>query len=192
MMSASRESVAYKQYEERFPVKQEQRRDLRVAPAPRRRRRAGVRPSLVACIAILAVTSVYILFCQMQLTQVTAEVSKQSDTLDELAAENVALSTKQANSVDMEAVEEYAVNQLGMVKMDNSQIAAAAPTPMRTALPLQTAAFRSIRCLPGWRTAFPRLWNISGKGMNRIAYRGVRGGMLLTPYAFYGKVTVEE
>ena len=122
MMSASRESVAYKQYEERFPVKQEQRRDLRVAPAPRRRRRAGVRPSLVACIAILAVTSVYILFCQMQLTQVTAEVSKQSDTLDELAAENVALSTKQANSVDMEAVEEYAVNQLGMVKMDNSQI----------------------------------------------------------------------
>ena len=48
------------------------------------------------------------------------------------------------------------------------------------------------RFIQGWRTAFPRLWNISGKGMNRIAYRGVRGGMLLTPYAFYGKVTVEE
>ena len=122
MMSASRESVAYKQYEERFPVKQEQRRDLRVAPAPRRRRRAGVRPSLVACIAILAVTSVYILFCQMQLTQLTAEVSDQNETLSELTAENVSLNTKRVNSMSIDEVEEYAANELGMVKMDNSQI----------------------------------------------------------------------
>ena len=122
MMSASRESVAYKQYEERFPVKQEQRRDLRVAPAPRRRRRAGVRPSLVACIAILAVTSVYILFCQMQLTELSAAVGEQNDRLNELSAENVSLTTKQMNSMNMDEVEEYAVNNLGMVKMDNSQI----------------------------------------------------------------------
>ena len=99
MMTASRESVAYKQYEERFPVPQEQKRDLRVAPSPRRRKKAGIRPSVLACIAILAVTSVYILFCQMQLTQLTAEVSDQNDTLEELAAENVSLTTKRVNSM---------------------------------------------------------------------------------------------
>ncbi len=121
-MTPSRESVAYQQYEERFPVQQERERNLRVAPAPRRRRKAGIRPSLLACIAILAVTSAYILFCQMQLTQITAQVSEQSDKLDELAAENVSLTTKKVNSMNLDEVEEYAANELGMVKIDNSQI----------------------------------------------------------------------
>ncbi|HIY37550.1 MAG TPA: septum formation initiator family protein [Candidatus Agathobaculum merdigallinarum] len=122
MMTPSRESVAYQEYEERFPVQQERERNLRVAPAPRRRRKAGIRPSLLACIAILAVTSAYILFCQMQLTQITAQVSEQSDKLDELAAENVSLTTKKVNSMNLDEVEEYAANELGMVKIDNSQI----------------------------------------------------------------------
>ena len=122
MMTASRESVAYKQYEERFPVPQEPKRNLRVAPAPRRRKKAGIRPSLLACIVLVAVVSVYILFCQMQLTQLTAEVSDQNETLSELTAENVSLNTKRVNSMSMDEVEEYAANELGMVKMDNSQI----------------------------------------------------------------------
>ena len=121
-MTPSRESVAYQEYEERFPVQQERERNLLVAPAPRRRRKAGIRPSLLACIAILAVTSAYILFCQMQLTQITAQVSEQSDKLDELAAENVSLTTKKVNSMNLDEVEEYAANELGMVKIDNSQI----------------------------------------------------------------------
>lgn len=122
MMSASRESVAYKQYEERFPVKTQQERSLREVPTPRRRKKAGVRPGFVACLAIVALTAVYILFCQMQLTQLTTEVSRKNDALSELTAENVSLTTKKMNSMDMEEVENYAVNRLGMVKMDNSQI----------------------------------------------------------------------
>ncbi|HIX90868.1 MAG TPA: hypothetical protein H9845_08255, partial [Candidatus Agathobaculum pullicola] len=94
MMTASRESVAYKQYEERFPVPQEQRRDLRVAPTPRRRKKARVRPSLLGCFTVVAIAAVYILFCQMQLTQLSAEVGEQSDMLNELTAENVSLTTK--------------------------------------------------------------------------------------------------
>ena len=122
MMTAGRESVAYKQHEERFPVPQEPQRNLRVAPAPRRRKKAGIRPSLLACIVLVAVVSVYILFCQMQLTQLTAEVSDQNETLSELTAENVSLNTKRVNSMSIDEVEEYAANELGMVKMDNSQI----------------------------------------------------------------------
>nr|WP_297274873.1 septum formation initiator family protein [uncultured Agathobaculum sp.] len=122
MMTASRESVAYEQYEERFPVQQEQKRNLRVAPTPRRRKKARVRPSLVGCFVVVAIAAVYILFCQMQLTQLSAEVGEQNDTLNELMAENVSLTTKQINSVNLDEVEEYAVNNLGMVKMDNSQI----------------------------------------------------------------------
>ena len=120
MMTASRDSVAYQQYEERFPV--QQKRELRAAPTPRRRKKARIRPSLFACITILAVTAVYILFCQMQLTELTTQVSQKNDTLSELTAENVSLTTRQMSSVNLDEVEEYAVNTLGMVKMDNSQI----------------------------------------------------------------------
>ena len=42
--------------------------------------------------------------------------------LEELAAENVSLTTKRVNSMSMDEVEAYAVNELGMVKLDNSQI----------------------------------------------------------------------
>lgn len=123
MRSASRDSMAYQQqYEERFPVEREQARQLRVAPTPRRRKRAGIRPSVLGCVMVLAITAVYILFCQMQLTELSAEVGEQNDRLNELSAENVSLTTKQMNSMNMDEVEEYAVNNLGMVKMDNSQI----------------------------------------------------------------------
>ena len=123
MMTASRESVAYKQYEERMaPVQQERTRDLRAVPTPRRRKKAAVRLNVFVCVSVIAIAAVYILFCQMQLTQLTAQVSTQTEALDELAAENVSLSSKQMNSMDMTQVEEYAVNHLGMVNMDNSQI----------------------------------------------------------------------
>lgn len=123
MRSASRDSMAYQQqYEERFPVEREQARQMRVAPTPRRRKRAGIRPSVLGCVMVLAITAVYILFCQMQLTELSAEVGEQNDRLNELSAENVSLTTKQMNSMNMDEVEEYAVNNLGMVKMDNSQI----------------------------------------------------------------------
>ena len=39
-----------------------------------------------------------------------------------MQAENVSLTTKKMNSMDMTEVEQHAVNDLGMVKMDNSQI----------------------------------------------------------------------
>nr|WP_300185094.1 hypothetical protein [uncultured Agathobaculum sp.] len=114
--------MAYEQFEERFPAQQEQQRNLRVAPTPRRRKKAGLRPSVMACAIVLAMTAAYILYCQMQLTELSALVGEQNETLNELKAENVSLTTKKVNSMDMDEIEEYAVNNLGMVKFDNAQI----------------------------------------------------------------------
>ena len=74
------------------------------------------------CIFLVAITAAFILFCQMQLTQLTAEASEQSDLLSELQSENVSLTTKQMNSMNMDEVEQYATDTLGMIKLDNSQI----------------------------------------------------------------------
>ena len=122
-MRASRESVAYREYEERFiPARSEPAGGLHAVPAQRRRKRARLYPGVCTCLVVLAVAAVYILFCHMQLTQLTAEVTTQADRLDELTAQNVSLSNKKVHSLNMDQVEAYAVGTLGMVKMDNSQI----------------------------------------------------------------------
>ncbi len=122
MMTASRESVAYREYEDRFMPAPVQKSSLRAVPDKRRRRKTAVRPGLVACVGLIIAAAAYILFCHMQLTGLTAEISAQSEMLDELTAESVSLANKQKHSLNMDDVEAYAVNTLGMVKMDNSQI----------------------------------------------------------------------
>lgn len=121
MTSASRESVAYQQYDERFAPVQAPARKLREAPRARRAKKAKSNPSVALCVIIVAVVSAAILICQMQLTQLTAQVSAQSEQLDKLTAESVSLSTKQAYDLDLTEIESAAA-QLGMVKMDSSQI----------------------------------------------------------------------
>lgn len=122
-MASGRNSAA-KKIEQNVPARREPARQLRVAPSPskRHRRNTGVQPGVYACFAIAAIAAAFILFSQMQLTQLTAEASEQSDLLSELQSENVALTTKQMNSMNMDEVEQYATGTLGMVKLDNSQV----------------------------------------------------------------------
>lgn len=122
-MLPSRESVAYEQYDEHaIQEQQNNEQDIRVVSAPRRRRKPALRLNVFVCVVVVAVAAIYVLFCQMQLTQLTAQVSAKTQALEELGAENISLSSKQINSMDMGQVEAYAAKVLGMVKMDNSQI----------------------------------------------------------------------
>ena len=92
---ATRDSAAYKRYNEKLPaVKAESKSSLQLAKPPKKRRRKSLRRSVILSILAAVGASAYILYCQMQLTQLTAEVSKQSDNLSEMQAENVSLTTK--------------------------------------------------------------------------------------------------
>lgn len=123
MMSASRDSIAYEQYEERFmPVPKQTKRELREVPKKKTGKKRRLRPAVTASFAAVVLTVVYILICQMQLTQLTAEVTAQTERLDELTAESVSLSSKKTYNLNMDEIEQYAVTNLGMVKMDNAQI----------------------------------------------------------------------
>lgn len=121
MAPASRDSAAY-EYEDTAGSRQ----DIRKAPRPparrRKKRRHRRRTRAGLWLGASAIAAVYLLFCQMQLTQLTAQVSDQTTQLEELTAQSVALSSKKEYSMDTDELEEYAVDQLGMVKMDNSQI----------------------------------------------------------------------
>ena len=63
------------------------KRHLQVAAAPvkkkKHRRKPAVMQGVYPCIFLVAITAAFILFCQMQLTQLTAEASEQSDLLSE-------------------------------------------------------------------------------------------------------------
>lgn len=122
-MRAGRESVAYEQFEEHaIQEQQNNEQDFRVVSAPRRRKKRMSQMSIFSCIGVVVIAAICVLFCEMQLTQLTAQVSAKTKMLEELSAENVSMSSKQINSMDMGQVEAYATKALGMVKMDNSQI----------------------------------------------------------------------
>ena len=123
MMASGRNSAA-KKIEDHVPANRESGRKLQVAPPPgkHRSRRSRTQPNAYLCIPVVAIAAAFILSSQMQLTQLTAEASEQSDLLNELQSENVSLTTKQMNSMNMDEVEQYASETLGMVKLDNSQI----------------------------------------------------------------------
>lgn len=123
MMASGRNSAA-KKIEDHVPANRNAKRKLQVAPSPgkHRSRRSGTQPHAWLCIPVVAIAAAFILSGQMQLTELTAEASEQSDLLNELQSENVSLTTKQMNSMNMDEVEQYASDTLGMVKLDNSQI----------------------------------------------------------------------
>ena len=114
-MASGRNNAARK-YEDQVPAQREvqPKRHLQVAAAPvkkkKHRRKPAVMQGVYPCIFLVAITAAFILFCQMQLTQLTAEASEQSDLLSELQSENVSLTTKQMNSMNMDEVEQYATH----------------------------------------------------------------------------------
>lgn len=83
-MASGRNNAARK-YEDQVPAQREvqPKRHLQVAAAPvkkkKHRRKPAVMQGVYPCIFLVAITAAFILFCQMQLTQLTAEASEQSD-----------------------------------------------------------------------------------------------------------------
>lgn len=77
------------------------------------------RALFVTGVVILCMT---LLYHQMHLTRLTKESGEQMAVLDELQSEYVSLRTRQEQALSISYVEEYAQKQLGMVKMDPSQI----------------------------------------------------------------------
>jgi len=105
------------------------------APAPpktKTRQQAAVRTAVrakqaVAPFAIIgavcvAVLLVFTLFLRIQLTQVTDETVQLSEKLEELKAENAKLLIKYESAFNLNEIEDYAINVLGMQRPRSDQI----------------------------------------------------------------------
>lgn len=97
----------------------EKRRRERKRALLRRRRIHMLAVGLIGIIyAFLAVGTVSY---HVQMTELKGQVEEKQTTLAQLNSEYVSLNAKKENSVDLNYVEDYAKNVLGLVKMDRSQ-----------------------------------------------------------------------
>ncbi len=121
---ASRESVAYQQLiETTAPLEKQPVQPLHVIGDRHKKRRVrALRTQQLLCFALVLTIAGTILYSQMMLTRLTTEVSKKESQLADLNSEYVALKAQQDSALSLGYIENYAQNQLGMVKMDNSQI----------------------------------------------------------------------
>lgn len=126
MAQASRQSVALR--DEALPnlevsarLLEQQKRALHAVPAHKPRRRP-VTVGRVLCVAMILVLCGTLIYSQMQLTQLTDQISRKESELSDLNSQYVALKTKQEQTLSLNYIEDYAQNVLGMVKMDTSQI----------------------------------------------------------------------
>ncbi len=78
-------------------------------------------PRVMAALA-LACFCIIMLYSNMQLTRLTKEIGEQKTALEQVQSEYVSLKARQEQTLSISYVENYAQDQLGMVKMDPSQI----------------------------------------------------------------------
>lgn len=120
---ASRESVAYQQENASAAPRRQPPQPLRVVKSrpKKKRRRGALRLQQLMCFGIVLTISGTILYSQMTLTRLTDELEKKETAFDELQSETVSLRAQQDRALSLSYVEDYALNTLGMVKVDNNQ-----------------------------------------------------------------------
>ena len=122
--SVSGSAVAYDLYRQGNAVRQPQR-DRLPQDRPQARPQAKARPQsvllTVAEFAAAAVVLLLVLFSQMKLYEVTSTVNTLQNQLSALQEEQILLRSEYDSAVDLAAIEEIAVNKLGMSRPAGGQ-----------------------------------------------------------------------
>ncbi len=104
--------------------RREQKPQLRVVKRTKTQKiKAGIRAVRVVAIAALFLALVVsVLYSQVQSTELSAELRRQQNQLEDLQSEYTYLANEMEMRTNLSAVQEYAANVLKMIKMDRSQI----------------------------------------------------------------------
>lgn len=83
----------------------------------------GVRPmKIVVTCVLLAIVAGASLCCKAVLTETVNEISQVNQELEVLQSENVRLNMELEAMVSLKNIEEYATEELGLTKLENSQV----------------------------------------------------------------------
>ncbi|WP_295211045.1 cell division protein FtsL [Ruminococcus sp.] len=89
-------------------------------PAAKQKKTSVVK-IMAVCMLALAIFGAMI-FGKVEISSLCSEQTKQLEQLEQLQGENVSLQSELAQKTNMSKVEEYAENELGLKKLDKSQI----------------------------------------------------------------------
>ncbi len=120
--SAVPERVPVQKPTEKPVVKTAPKAVERTAPARRTQKSYGISLFAVTGFVVVAVMMVFVLLAHVKYNEVTAETVQLQKTLDELAAQERMLKISYEDAFDVNNVEQYATDVLGMSKPDESQI----------------------------------------------------------------------
>jgi cell division protein FtsL len=110
----------YEQYEaQRRPASQQIRR----VPKTRANEQSAVKPfNIILLVVVLLCIIGTFIFSRIQLTEISEQITVQSKILNEQKSENTRLNMELGNKLSLHKVEEYAIDKLGFVKVNASQI----------------------------------------------------------------------
>lgn len=101
--------------------KAELKRAKRERKREHKRRQRGNRLAGLAAFAIIVVMCFSTMYYSAEKTKLKDEVETKKAQLAQLESEYISLNARKEKSYDLEQIEEYAKNVLGMVKMDRSR-----------------------------------------------------------------------
>lgn len=133
MAYATSESAAYQTTNDSSPALgrfDTRKKETTVAPvhsvstAPQKasRKRRLLTPLRMFVLLVFASLFAATIYSHMELTKLTKEIGEREAKLEELQSTHVSLLTKREEIYNTDYIEEYAQNQLGMVKLDASQM----------------------------------------------------------------------
>ena len=77
---------------------------------------------LVLLAVVVVVLAVYTVYSNLLLTKVKAQITNRSAELVEIQSENIYLDYQIESFISYKSAEEYAQNELGLIKLDSAQI----------------------------------------------------------------------
>lgn len=77
---------------------------------------------VLAVCALVAFVLGFMIYGRVEISSLCSEQTKQEEQLAQLQGENISLQSELAQKTNMSKVEEYAENELGLKKLDKSQI----------------------------------------------------------------------
>lgn len=109
-----------------FAPRKATQRQIRLAPAKKKRRGLAAHTlktvRTVAAVTLLLALVCSVIYSQTQLTELDAQIAVQQQALTEAQSEYTYYNNEMSMRTSMAAVEQYASSQLGLIKMDKSQM----------------------------------------------------------------------
>ena len=106
-----------------LPKQQEELTQPKIVKVPKAKPVKKTSPvKVLAFMTVILALAFSVMYSRAQLTELSAQVSKVSKELDVLESENVRLNAELEERISLKNVEEYAATELGMDKLDPSQV----------------------------------------------------------------------